>query len=145
MNTGVTKRKNLIKIISLDKGHRKWTNVHMDTDICPPYKCVLKEIDVRNLTLIVATIILAGSAVAGTSGYSATLAQPLTAKKELIVQGNAFRCNASTCNLVSQPTGDAGGLSVCRALQRQVGTLTSYVVDGKPFDSERLAKCNSHS
>jgi hypothetical protein len=98
----------------------------------------------RNLTLIAVAMIMAGAAVADTAGYSATVAQPQTAKKEFIIHGNLFRCDGSTCTLVSHPTNDAGDLTTCRALQREVGTLTSYVAGGKPFDSDRLAKCNSH-
>jgi hypothetical protein len=103
-----------------------------------------RELDLRNLTLIAVAMVVAGGAVADSAGYSATVAQPQTAKKEYIVHGNLFRCDGSTCILVSHPTNDAGDLMTCRALQREVGTLTSYVADGKPFDSDRLAKCNSH-
>jgi hypothetical protein len=102
-----------------------------------------RELDLRNLTLIAVAMVVAGGAVADSAGYSATVAQPQTAKKEYIVHGNLFRCDGSTCILVSHPTNDAGDLMTCRALQREVGTLTSYVADGKPFDSDRLAKCNS--
>ena len=99
----------------------------------------------QNPTLIVATMILASAAALGdTSRYTATLAQPLAAKKTFIVNDNMFRCDGSTCILVSTPI-DAGSVRSCRALQREVGTLTAYVADGKPFDADKLAKCNSHS
>ena len=87
-------------------------------------------------------MILASSAALGDTGYTATLAQPLAAKKEFIVNGNFFRCDGSTCLLVSKPL-DAGSVRNCRAVQREVGTLSAYVVDGKPFDADKLAKCNS--
>lgn len=98
----------------------------------------------RNLTLIAVAMLATGVAAADSAGYSATIAQPQTAKKEYIVHGNLFRCDGTTCILVSHPTNDAGDLMTCRALQREVGTLTAFVADGKPFDSDRLAKCNSH-
>jgi hypothetical protein len=99
----------------------------------------------RKLTLIAATLVLAATAAAAdTAGYSATVAQPQAAKKEFIIHGNLFRCDGSTCVLVSHPTNDAGDLTTCRALQREVGTLTSYVAAGKAFDTDRLAKCNAH-
>jgi len=113
-------------------------------DICPTSSFVSRRLDLRTLTLIAVDMIMAGAAVADTAGYSATVAQPQTAKKEFIIHGNLFRCDGSTCILVSHPTNDAGDLTTCRALQREVGTLTSYVAGGKPFDSDRLAKCNSH-
>jgi hypothetical protein len=104
----------------------------------------MRNLTLGDLTLIGVTMIFAGSAVAASGVYSATVAQPLAAKKEFIVNGNIFRCDGSTCTLVSHPTNDAGDLGMCRALQRSVGTLTSYVAEGKAFDSDKLAKCNSH-
>lgn len=99
----------------------------------------------QNPTLIVATMILASTAALGdTSGYIATLAQPLAAKKTFIANDNLFRCEGSTCILASTPL-DAGSVRSCRALQREVGTLITYVAEGKPFDAEKLAKCNAKS
>jgi hypothetical protein len=99
--------------------------------------------DAKNLALIVAIMILASTAaLADTSRYTATLAQPLAAKKELIVNGNMFRCEGSTCILVSRPA-DPGSLHTCRALQRQVGVLTAYGVAGDEFDATKLAQCNA--
>ncbi len=96
----------------------------------------------RTLTCMAVALIFTSGAVAAT-GYNATLAQPLTGAKELVVNDNLFRCNGSTCVLVSHPTRGAGDLSTCRALQHKVGVLTSYVADGTPFDADKLAKCNS--
>jgi hypothetical protein len=94
-------------------------------------------------TLIAATLILASTAALGASNrYTATLAQPLAQKREFIVNGNAFRCDGSTCILTSAPV-DAGSVRTCRDLQREVGPLTAYVAEGKPFDADRLAKCNA--
>jgi hypothetical protein len=99
----------------------------------------------QNPTLIVAAMILASTAALGANNlYTATLAQPLTQKKEFIVNGNSFRCDGSTCILNSTPI-DAGSIRTCRDLQREVGTLTAFVAGGKPFDADKLAKCNAHS
>ena len=99
--------------------------------------------DAKNLALIVAIMILASTAaLADTSRYTATLAQPLAAKKDLIVNGNMFRCDGSTCLLVSTPK-DAGSVHTCRALQHQVGTLTAYGTDADKFDAAKLAQCNA--
>lgn len=104
---------------------------------------VRMRLDLQNSILIVAAMMLAGSAALGdTGGYSATLAQPLAGKKEFIVKGNLFRCDGSTCILVSKPL-DAGSVRSCRAVRHEVGNLTAYVADGKPFDADKLAKCNS--
>jgi hypothetical protein len=99
--------------------------------------------DAKNLALIVATMILANAtALADTSRYTATLAQPVGAKKELIVNGNMFRCDGSTCILVSRPA-DPGSLHTCRALQHQVGVLIAYGAAGDEFDAAKLAQCNA--
>jgi hypothetical protein len=99
--------------------------------------------DAKNLALIEAIMILASAAaLADTSRYTATLARPMAAKKEFIVNGNMFRCDGATCILVSNPK-DASSMHTCRALQHQVGTLTAYGVEGKPFDAAMLAQCNA--
>ena len=98
----------------------------------------------RNLTLILATVILAGGAGAEvvTNRFTATLAQPLSAKKDFMANGNLFRCGGSNCVLISNPV-DVGSVRSCQALEHQVGALTAYIVDGKPFDADKLGRCNS--
>jgi hypothetical protein len=99
---------------------------------------------VRNLILTAAGLILVSSAAHSFAGrYMATLAQPLAQKKEFIVNGNLFHCEGTSCVLTSTPL-DAGSLQTCRAVQREVGALTAYGPEGKPFDAEKLAKCNAH-
>jgi hypothetical protein len=99
--------------------------------------------EVKIERLLVATMILSSTAAFGSTSHytAATLAQPLNQKKEFVVNGNAFRCDGSTCVLASPPQ-DAGSVRTCRALHREVGTLTAYVAEGKSFDADRLAKCN---
>lgn len=98
---------------------------------------------VQNASLIAVALILVSTAASADSGrYTATLTQPLPQKKELLVAGNLFRCDSSTCILTSHAE-DAGSVQVCHALRREVGTLTAYVADGKPFAADRLAKCNA--
>jgi hypothetical protein len=95
------------------------------------------------LNAVMATMAFASTAaLAGTSHYTATLAQPLTVKKEFIANGNAWHCDGSTCFLASEPI-DAASVRSCRALMLQVGALTAYGKAGKSFDSDTLAKCNA--
>jgi hypothetical protein len=96
----------------------------------------------RKLIFVVLAAIVAGEAM-GAAGYNATLAQPLTETKSLVVYDNFFRCEGSVCTLVSHPTSSIGDARTCHALQRKVGTITAYLVDGRPFDEAKLAKCNS--
>lgn len=122
------------------------TNTH-DLDNCPYTRGAFtprtREVRfLKNLALISAVMLASTAALADNSLYSATLAQPLAAKKELIVNGNMFRCDGSICILVSHPV-DAGSVHTCRALQHQVGALTAYSVAGKTFDAAKLAECNA--
>jgi hypothetical protein len=100
-----------------------------------------KEAFVKHSILIAAAALLAGAAVAQTSGYSATLAQPLAAKKEFIAIGNIWRCESTTCVLVSIPENPSSVRS-CHALERLAGALTAYGTASQPFDADKLAKCN---
>jgi hypothetical protein len=96
----------------------------------------------KNLQLIAAVLLFAGTAtLAQTSRYTATLAQPLAAKKEIIVNRNIWRCEGSTCVLASVPE-DPASIRDCHALMRKVGALTAYGPEGRSFEPDKLAKCN---
>jgi hypothetical protein len=70
------------------------------------------------------------------------LAEPVAAKQEFVVNGNVFRCEGSTCILVSTPA-DALSVYTCRALQRKVGAIVAYGAQGIQFDAAKLARCNA--
>ncbi len=97
----------------------------------------------RHLQLIAsAAVLVAGTAAFAQSiRYTATLAQPVAARKEYVANGNVWRCETSTCILVSNPE-DPSSVRSCHALERQAGSLTAYGTSEKPFDSDKLAKCN---
>jgi hypothetical protein len=97
---------------------------------------------VQRTALILTVMTLASGTALADDRNSATLAEPLAHKQEYILNGNVFRCELSLCRLVSDPV-DPGSLLNCRALKRKVGTLTSFVAGGKPFEPEKLAKCNA--
>jgi hypothetical protein len=101
-----------------------------------------EETHVKNPSLIAAAVLFAATAaVAQTGQYTATLAQPLTAKKEFIANGNIWRCAGSTCVLASEPV-DAASIRSCHSLVRLAGALTTYGPKGKPFEADKLAMCN---
>jgi|SRR5277367_5890664 len=94
-------------------------------------------------TSTVAMLILASTASLADGGhYTATLVQPIAAKKEVIANGNVWRCDASICVLASTPK-DADSLGTCRELRREVGVLSAFGREEKPFDADKLAKCNT--
>jgi hypothetical protein len=114
------------------------------------YKRILDEFRIsdplwpnaRSVASTTLVLILASTTVFAADGFVATLAQPLAVKKEIIIENNLFRCEGSTCLLVSQSAA-ADTVAICRALQHKVGHLTGYVAGGKTFDADRLAKCNA--
>jgi hypothetical protein len=98
---------------------------------------------VRNFRLMTGAVLFASTvAVAQTGQYTATLAQPLDAKKELVINGNIWRCEGSMCILASLPT-DPTSVRTCHALERRAGKLTAYGSQERPFDATKLAACNA--
>lgn len=96
----------------------------------------------KSLLIAGTLILISASAFGDAARYTATLAQPVTQKREFIIENNLFRCDGVTCLLTSHPQ-SADSVQVCHGLRREVGTLTAYVADGKAFDADRLAKCNA--
>lgn len=97
---------------------------------------------IRVTTLVFASLLVATAASAAPTQYSATLAAPVSQKTDVIADSNLFRCEATTCNLVSKPI-DAGSVSTCRKLAREVGEIKAYGSTTTPFDADKLARCNA--
>jgi hypothetical protein len=87
---------------------------------------------------------LAAAVLADSNPNVATLSTPVTAKREIIIGANMFRCEGTTCVLVARAA-DADTVSTCHTLTLKVGSVSAYVASGKPFDADKLAKCNAHS
>jgi len=99
---------------------------------------------VKKLNLMMLCMTFASAAaLADTGSYTATLAQPLAAKKSTVANSNIWRCEASTCVLTSEPF-EPSSVRSCRALVRQVGAVSAYGSADKMFDSGKLAQCNAH-
>ena len=94
----------------------------------------------KSLTLLL--VLTSATAIAQADRYTATLAQPLTDKKEFIANGNIWRCSGAICVLTSDPK-DAVSLRSCRELKRLVGTLSAYGPATKPLDPDKLSNCNA--
>lgn len=96
---------------------------------------------IRSVSFIIAVAASFGTAYAAQT-YSATLDKPVAAKIEVLAESNLFRCEGSTCTLVSAPI-DAGSPTTCRRLAREVGPLKSYGTEKSQFSAEDLARCNA--
>ncbi len=95
-----------------------------------------------SLKLIVASLVFVSTvAIAQKARYTATLAQPLSASREVIANDNLWHCAGSLCTLVSAPK-NAGSVGSCHALQKKVGALSAYGAPDDSFDADKLAKCN---
>lgn len=98
---------------------------------------------IRATTLVIAGLMTVGSAAwAAPRPYSATLATAVAKRTDVIAGTNLFRCEETTCNLVSKPI-DAGSVSTCRRLARKVGEIKTYGSAESQFDAEKLARCNA--
>ena len=97
---------------------------------------------IRSALLALAGVLALSPAMAASATYTATLANPLTEKKQVVANSSFFRCEGTSCVLASSPT-DAGSVSTCRKLARSVGEIKSYGLESAPFDAEKLARCNA--
>jgi hypothetical protein len=73
--------------------------------------------------------------------YSATLAKPLDAPKEIIVAGTIFKCEATACMTTSKPEG-LDSVNSCHSLTESVGEVTAYGSAADPFSADKLKACN---
>jgi hypothetical protein len=75
---------------------------------------------------------------AGNGYYTATLANPAEAKRE-VLGGVAWNCEGTTC---TAGKGDARPLRICRSLARKHGEVAGFKANGEDMTAEELAKCN---
>lgn len=72
------------------------------------------------------------------SYFHAELAAP-AAESRVIAGGVLWRCEGSSC---VAPENGKRPLRVCRDLNREVGELSSFSVNGAALEDDRLARCN---
>ena len=86
--------------------------------------------------LIAATLIAAPAAAAN---FSARLTAPASGQK-IVARDVVWRCGPDACQSAS-----TGGrpVVVCQGLAKRAGQLDNFVVDGRAFGSDELAKCNA--
>src|SRR3974390_2047291 len=92
----------------------------------------------------VASVMVAGGAVAASKHYSANLAQALPAAKELVVDGGIWDCAGTACSLVSNTGSAEKTVHTCRGLHGVLGVaITSFGTHANMFDADKLAACNA--
>ncbi len=93
-------------------------------------------------TLLIVSLLAASVAVAQKAHFGATLAQPVEGTKDVVANGNLWRCFGANCTLVSEPK-NANAIASCRILRKKVGTLSAYGDAVNAFDADKLNKCNT--
>jgi hypothetical protein len=96
---------------------------------------------VIRLTSFVFAGLMVATAASAASDYSATIAKPIDRRTDIFVEGNLFRCEGTTCKIVSKPI-DADSVRTCHKLAVKVGEVTAYGSAETPFSADQLAKCN---
>ncbi|MBB3764631.1 CC_3452 family protein [Sphingomicrobium lutaoense] len=69
---------------------------------------------------------------------TATPESPASAR--VITKGAAWNCREGQCRAASA---DSRPAVLCQRLAKEVGTISSFSVDGRTFGEEDLAKCNA--
>jgi hypothetical protein len=80
-----------------------------------------------------------GAQAQGSSPYfRAELSTPAE-DAQTIAGGVLWRCDGTSCSAAQN---GKRPLRVCRDLQRELGTVTSFEVAGELLDADKLARCN---
>jgi hypothetical protein len=87
--------------------------------------------------LILSFALLAAPAFAAPYYRAEPAAAP--AQTRFVARDNVWRCEGGAC--VSERSGSRHP-TVCTALVREVGALTSFSADGRAFAAEELEACN---
>ena len=92
-----------------------------------------------NLGMFAAAVLVAWSVPGAAADYSVT---PVTspADGKIIVHGVAWYCTAGSCT--APRSGSSTDATICSALARDLGRLSSFVAANHAFDAAALEKCN---
>jgi hypothetical protein len=86
-----------------------------------------------------------GTAFAASTGYTgaATLAKPLAAPAELVVEGVTWRCEGVTCIGTAQRRSSLNSfIKDCRKVAEAVGPLVAYTGKGRAATKGEISTCN---
>lgn len=98
------------------------------------------EVNMRSRKLVLAAMTLVawgGPALA--VEYRVTPAA-VPADGKIIVHDAAWRCSSGSC--VASRTGSSTDATVCSALARDLGKISTFLVGDAAFDAAALEKCN---
>ena len=90
----------------------------------------------RSILILSTLSVLAAPAAA--ADYSAKLASPTSGR--IVARDINWACAANSCQGATQESRPA---VLCEALAKHAGKLDAFMVDGQPFNSADLDKCNA--
>lgn len=101
-------------------------------------------------TLLAAGLAIAGTiasfavttspAHAATGGYSVSLAAPLEAPRQEIINGVLWRCEGSSCVAAADGSSPA---NACARVVKKFGAVASFAAGGRELAADKLQRCNA--
>ncbi len=85
--------------------------------------------------LLAATLVATPAAAAN---FSARLTAPAAGQK-IVARDVVWRCGPDAC----QSASESRPVVVCQGLAKRAGRVDNFIVDGRAFGSDELAKCNA--
>lgn len=82
--------------------------------------------------------LMLGAAPALADSYEVTLAAPQS--NRVIIKDTQWTCAGDKC--AGLRTGNSPDANVCVAAARKLGRVTAFAAGAKPFDADKLARCN---
>lgn len=106
------------------------------------------DIELRNTTYYPETLMRTLFAFAALAAATPALAAStvMTAVPEngadarIITKGASWNCAGGNCRAASS---ESRPIILCQRLAKEVGALQSFTADGRAFDADMMAKCNS--
>lgn len=92
-----------------------------------------------------AAAFVSGAAFAQTGGHTAgaTLASPVSAPRETVIEGVAWRCEGEACRGAAERKGNLDGVvRECRKVVAVIGPVASYRSGGRELTDGQVRACN---
>ena len=102
----------------------------------------LRHLLALGAALVVGGVTIVGTAHAQTPGYYAAVPAQAPTKASLITRETLWKLRGTTYVADRAPDRDT---TLCAAVAKSAGALTSFTVAGKAYDADQLAKCNGHA
>jgi hypothetical protein len=89
-------------------------------------------------SLLALSTLVAIATPAAAASYSARLVSPVT--ERIIARDITWQCSADACQ---GATAESRPVVLCQSLAKRAGKVDTFLVDGRAFSGDELAKCNA--